>query len=302
VYTLLRSLNQLAPHTNSVASQQARLHRFFGYRDQARDDQRVSSFVGRLWQFRQRSVQERARSTCGGSTHSEVEGRRPTARRSQAIGGGEHVGGDGETGRHRALKRVQLYRSHGDCTGKRQHERHGYNISHGLSMFNDTHELLTYLDRMHGRTRALIACIQTEDVDWAPAPQWFTFGALVRHMAGMERWMWAETIAGRPSRYPGHGPELARDLDALTTYVDRLHEESRAVFAQLTDEDLKGPVATPGGATLSCWKWVRSMIEHEAHHRGQLYLMLAMRGVATPPIFGLTAEEVHARSLPPAVS
>ncbi len=39
------------------------------------------------------------------------------------------------------------------------------------------------------------------------------------------------------------------------------------------------------------------MVEHEVHHRGQLYLMLGMVGVETPPIFGLTSEEVHARSV-----
>jgi uncharacterized damage-inducible protein DinB len=39
------------------------------------------------------------------------------------------------------------------------------------------------------------------------------------------------------------------------------------------------------------------MFEHEAHHRGQLYLMLGMRGVVAPPIYGLTAEEVQARSI-----
>jgi uncharacterized damage-inducible protein DinB len=40
-------------------------------------------------------------------------------------------------------------------------------------------------------------------------------------------------------------------------------------------------------------------VEHEAHHRGQIYLMLGMRGVPTPPIFGLTSEEVRARSILP---
>lgn len=113
--------------------------------------------------------------------------------------------------------------------------------------------------------------------------------------------MWAETIAGRLSRYPGHGIELARDdngkINSLAEYFDRLHQESRAIFAQLTIQSLNAPVVTPGGATLPCWKWLQLMIEHEAHHRGQLYLMLAMRGVVTPPIFGLTSEEVHARSL-----
>lgn len=166
-------------------------------------------------------------------------------------------------------------------------------------MFNDAAELLNYLDRLHERTRRLITLIPPADVEWAPASHWFTIGSLVRHMAGMERWMWAETIVGRVSRYPGHGPELSCDCNSIVEYFDRLHHESRAIFAQVTTQTLQAPVVTPGGATLPCWKWLRSMIEHEAHHRGQLYLMLAMRGVSTPPIFGMTSEEVHARSLSP---
>ena len=39
------------------------------------------------------------------------------------------------------------------------------------------------------------------------------------------------------------------------------------------------------------------MTEHEVHHRGQIYLYLGMLGVKTPPLFGLTSEEVRARSV-----
>jgi uncharacterized damage-inducible protein DinB len=39
------------------------------------------------------------------------------------------------------------------------------------------------------------------------------------------------------------------------------------------------------------------MVEHEVHHRGQIYLMLNMLEVPTPPLFGLTSEEVRARSI-----
>jgi uncharacterized damage-inducible protein DinB len=39
------------------------------------------------------------------------------------------------------------------------------------------------------------------------------------------------------------------------------------------------------------------MIEHEVHHRGQIYLMLGMLNVATPPLYGLTAEQVRQRSV-----
>jgi uncharacterized damage-inducible protein DinB len=38
------------------------------------------------------------------------------------------------------------------------------------------------------------------------------------------------------------------------------------------------------------------MVEHEAHHRGQIYFTLGLPGVATPPLYGLTEAEVKARS------
>ena len=40
---------------------------------------------------------------------------------------------------------------------------------------------------------------------------------------------------------------------------------------------------------------MRLMVEHEIHHRGQIYLYLNLRGVETPPLYGLTAEEVEGR-------
>jgi uncharacterized damage-inducible protein DinB len=41
------------------------------------------------------------------------------------------------------------------------------------------------------------------------------------------------------------------------------------------------------------------MCEHEIHHRGQIYLMLNHLEVPTPPLFGLTSEEVRDRSIKP---
>ena len=38
------------------------------------------------------------------------------------------------------------------------------------------------------------------------------------------------------------------------------------------------------------------MVEHEIHHRGQIYMYLGILGIETPPIYGLTSEEVRARS------
>jgi uncharacterized damage-inducible protein DinB len=162
----------------------------------------------------------------------------------------------------------------------------------------DLRTFLQYLESVHTRTRRIAVLVPPADIEWTPAPGRMTFGDIVRHLAGIERWMYAETVSGRPSRYSGHGRELADGLDAVIAYHDRLHEQSVAILGALPEERMMEKCLTPAGAPITVWKWLRLLVEHEAHHRGQLYLMLGMRGVAVPQLYGMTAEEVRAHSVP----
>ena len=134
-------------------------------------------------------------------------------------------------------------------------------------------------------------------MDWTYREGKFTLGDLVRHIATIERYMFAETVSGRPSRYAGCGKELADGYATILEFAERLHRESMQIFAQLTGEDLNRKCATPDGAPITTWKWLRAMVEHEIHHRGQIYLYLSMLGVPTPPLYGLTSEQVRERSV-----
>jgi hypothetical protein len=125
----------------------------------------------------------------------------------------------------------------------------------------------------------------------------FSFADQIRHLANIERWMYGETIRGMPSRYQGHGKEFADGPGAVIAYYKRLHDESLRIFESIPAEAYGSKVATPAGTPITLWKWLRAMIEHEAHHRGQIYYMLGIRGVKTPPLYGLTSEEVIAKSI-----
>ena len=155
---------------------------------------------------------------------------------------------------------------------------------------------LDYFDSIRGRTRRVVMCIPPDHIEWTHAAGRFTLGDLVRHLAAIERWMFAENVAGRPSRYAGHGVELAAGYEAVVRYFDRMHAESLEIFSALTDEALQQRCSTPSGISLPIWKWLRAMVEHEVHHRGQIYLMLGMLEVPTPPLYGMTSEEVRSRS------
>lgn len=156
-------------------------------------------------------------------------------------------------------------------------------------------EFLDHFSRVRKRTRRVAECIPAEHIEWTYKPGAFTLGDLVRHIAVTERYIWAETVLGSPTRYVSHGRELADGRDAVLGLLDRLHEESMARFSTLTPEALAGKCPTPEGTAVTTWKWLRMMPEHEIHHRGQIYTLLGMLDVPTPPLYGMTADQVRAR-------
>jgi len=164
---------------------------------------------------------------------------------------------------------------------------------------DDAVEFADYFDGIRARTRRVLDAVPAERFEEAPGEGKWSFADLARHLGAIERWMFAENAAGRPSRYPGHGPELAEGRDAVLAYLDRMHEESMAIGRALPPQRRQEKATTPSGAASTTWKWLRAMVEHEVHHRGQIYLMLGLLGIPTPPLYGLTSEEVRERSLSP---
>ena len=158
-------------------------------------------------------------------------------------------------------------------------------------------EIVDYFDRIRERTMRVIACIPPDKIDWTYQTGKYTLGDIVRHLGATERWMFAENAQRKPSRYPGHGRELADGYDAAVAFIRRMHDESMVIFRSLSDADLEKKCMTPGGAELRVVKWLRSMIEHEIHHRGQIYIYLGMLNIPTPPLYGLTEEQVRERSI-----
>ena len=156
---------------------------------------------------------------------------------------------------------------------------------------------LQYFGSVRERTMRVARCIPADKVDWTYAPGKFTLGDILRHLAVAERHMWAENVQGHPARYTTHGKELADGLENVLAFMERLHAESIAIFSKLSNEDLQHKCMTPANAPITAWKWLRLMTEHEIHHRGQIYLYLSMLDVPTPPLYGLTSEQVRARGL-----
>jgi uncharacterized damage-inducible protein DinB len=154
-----------------------------------------------------------------------------------------------------------------------------------------------YLEKVQQRTMRVVRCIPADKLDWSYAEGKFTLGDLVRHMGAIECYMFAETIQGKPSRYQGCGKELADGLDEVIRYKEELDRQTVEIVRALGPDGMTRKCTTPDGASITVWKWLRLMVEHEIHHRGQIYIYLSLLGVPTPPLYGLTSEQVKERSV-----
>ncbi len=155
---------------------------------------------------------------------------------------------------------------------------------------------LEYYERLRERTLRLINIVPHDKMDWTYQPGKYSIADMIRHIAAMERYMFAENVMGRQSSYHGCAKDLADGYDAVLAFFNEMHRQSVTIFKTLNDAGLKQKCPNPGGGIVT-WKWLRAMAEHEIHHRGELYIYLNLIGIKTPPMFGLTAEEVEERSL-----
>jgi uncharacterized damage-inducible protein DinB len=156
------------------------------------------------------------------------------------------------------------------------------------------HDFLDYYHKVRGRTKVIISKIPRDKIGWTYKAGKFTVADLIRHLAAIERFMYAENAQLKPSLYTGCGKDLADGYDAVLKFMDDTHAESMKIFYALNEETINAKCLTPGNSPITVWKWLRLMAEHEIHHRGQLYLYLSLMGEEVPALYGLTSEQVAA--------
>lgn len=160
----------------------------------------------------------------------------------------------------------------------------------------DINTFLQYYSKIKARTKRIFPFIPPDKIEWTYQEGKFTIGDLIRHLATIERHMYAENVQLKPSLYRGCGIEFAEGYENVIRFYDTMQEESFDIFRALTNEDLNRKCTTPAGINITTWKWMRAMVEHEIHHRAQIYTYLGMLGISTPPLYGLTSEEVASKS------
>lgn len=175
-------------------------------------------------------------------------------------------------------------------------------------------EFLTHFRRQRRWTLDLVAALPEDRFSWSPGEgsgqEHFSLGGLVRHLMQAEIFWRKLLMAGArgeaydPFRLPGgpserlqafHGRNVgaSRDDRFGATFAEclkrwrEIQSKTEAELATITGEQLAGarlrhPLA---GIEAPLWEMLLLMVEHEAHHRGQLSASIKVLGLPHPPLF-----------------
>lgn len=157
---------------------------------------------------------------------------------------------------------------------------------------NSTTSFLSYFEKVRQGTNQIIQVIPYDKMNWTYKPEKFTIADIIRHIAAIERNVFAEIIQGNNPCYKGCGEEVTTDYESTLHYFDEMHKQSVAIIMSLKDDDLNKKITTLNGSKSTIGAFLRALIIHEIHHTGALCIYLNLLDIKTPPIFGLTEKQV----------
>ena len=167
-------------------------------------------------------------------------------------------------------------------------------------MISDVASFLRYFDGIHTRTVRDVAALPPEAERWRPPPSTegeasWGLPEIVRHIAEARRffagaflgtgWIW--------EAWPGPLESREDWVPAL----ERSRDELAVALAEAPDEQLRAkvPMLDDPDRTLSAWRTLMMMAEHEVHHRSQVATYAGLNGWPVHQIFGRTNEWVVAK-------
>ena len=163
-------------------------------------------------------------------------------------------------------------------------------------MITDIASYLKFFDGVRRRTERDVAALPPEAAAWRPAAgggeSGWSIGQIVGHLGGTRLYF--------ASAYRGEGwlwPPTEMDPDDSRVWLPWLRTTAERFAARLADTPAEWltrrveMIDTPG-ATLSGWRILMMMIEHEVHHRSQIDAYAGLQGWPVPDIFNRSAEHI----------
>ncbi len=147
---------------------------------------------------------------------------------------------------------------------------------------------LTQMEDVRRQVKKYVEGLTAEQLAWHPSDKTESIGTLLLHIAAVECSWIGEDIMRRPMAdewkiaFPirfGIPQISGQPLDYFLKTLDVVREQTKADLRSIEDEDLDRLImpldpGDPGATSQFSMEWILyHVIEHEAHHKGQIAVM-----------------------------
>jgi uncharacterized damage-inducible protein DinB len=155
------------------------------------------------------------------------------------------------------------------------------------------------LDREVERSRRALKEVPEGKYDWKPHEKSMIFGYLADMVATIPTWITMEIKQAELDVAPAEGSRTTqapkKTSEDLLKALDEAAAAARTALEETTDEHLMTPwrLLARGNVVMEAprHEMIQDIINHWAHHRGQMTVYLRLMGAKVPAIFGPSADD-----------
>ena len=145
-------------------------------------------------------------------------------------------------------------------------------------------ELFSHWKAVRAGLHQALDGLTEEQLAFVPREGLWSLGTVACHIANAEDGWFRYVAARKVDEWPSIDEEQYRTVASIKALLDEVHSYTLAYLQQIDVTDLDRTIAAPWGAELTLRFIIWHVLEHEIHHRGEIYLMLGLMGIEAPDV------------------
>jgi uncharacterized damage-inducible protein DinB len=127
--------------------------------------------------------------------------------------------------------------------------------------------------------------ITDDQLKFIPADGLWSLGKVVLHIAGCENGWFRYIITREVNDWPeDFASKDYSTVSSVKGLLAQVHARSQDYLASISREEQQRIIEAPWGSKFPVNYAIWHIIEHEIHHRGEIFLMLGLMGMEAPDV------------------
>ena len=145
-------------------------------------------------------------------------------------------------------------------------------------------EMFSHWESVRQGLYAALDLLTDEQLAFVPREGLWSLGTVACHIATAEEGWFRYIVTGELTEWPEVDESDYSTVASVKALLAQVHDRTQDYLQSIDVTDLDRVIDTFWGAKVSLRWIIWHVLEHEVHHRGEIYLMLGLMGMEAPDV------------------